>query len=94
MVDSGSRWGVYEVLVPCHVSVLLFQDPVEVVDAELPGGAEDIEAAREDQVDVLVAENVTMLEVNHKAIGGQEIHAEDGLLDHLEFPPVLPALKL
>ena len=47
-----------------------------------------------DQVDVLIAQNVTILEVNHKAIGGQEIRAEDGLLDHLEFPPVLPALKL
>ena len=64
MVDLGRGRRKGEILVPHYVSVVPLQVLVEVVEAELHEGRKDVEAAREDQVRVLVAKDAASLEIH------------------------------
>ena len=94
--DSGDGWGVLEGLVPRDVTELLLKQAVDPVDGEVAVGAEDVEAAGQHQVLVIVAGEAALLEVLHETVGCEEISTEDGF-PHVCYFKVLgesPPLEL
>ena len=57
-----------EGLVPSHVTELLLQKVMDPVDGEVAIGAEDMEAAGEDELVIVVGGEATPLEVHHQPL--------------------------
>ena len=63
---SGRPWRrVLEGLVSRHVTELLLQKAMDLLDGEVAVGVEDMEAAGEDKLLIFVGGDATSLEVHH-----------------------------
>ena len=96
VVDPGPWKQALQLLQAGHVTELVPEKLLDLVDGVLSTVAEDLEGAGEDKVLILIGEDTSSLQIHDQTVVGEEVRPDDGLLNvrHLEVPAEAMAVKL